>query len=156
MNKLIYVIIIIAIIYILFKFFNKTKKPTRKSNNVKLNKNDDTINYENDDKNFVNELSYDIKDEQIIMSNIKKMSIEEISQYADKLTKKFAKDINFLHVQIPKDLLKKIKKPIKDPKLKNILLNPTTLGNAAYIAVNSIEPYKSRSKKALIFLLDKL
>lgn len=102
-------------------------------------------------------LSYDPKDENKIMMNIKKMTVKDIAEYADKITKKYAKNNDFLKKSVPANLVNELgKTPLNDPQIKKIILNPTTLGNAAYVATYSSEPYKSRAKKGLMFLLEKI
>lgn len=96
-----------------------------------------------------NGMSYNIMYKPIIMEMIRTniLTMDEISQYGDVICKHNAKNINFLKEQISdyEDMVKNIKE--KD-------LNPTTIGNCAYIAIHSPEPYKSYLKKVYDTILN--
>ena len=86
-------------------------------------------------------MSYDFRDENEIMSKISDMSMEEVSRYADIVAKNSCKNIEFLKSQFAH--LDKEPEFYKDSRAHN----PTSLGNAAYLALNSPQPYAGKSKK---------
>ena len=97
-------------------------------------------------------LSYDVKDEEKIANNLPNMDLEKMAQYADKVTKANANNKKFLKMQLPEDLLEKLKAIELNDDNKHMLLNPTTFGNSAFIVLNSTEPYKTRAKEAVDYL----
>jgi len=102
-------------------------------------------------------ISYPLEDEEKIAAQLPNMTIEQMAKYADKVTLKHINDEQFLKTQVPDDLLTRLQTaPFHDEEAKFMLLNPTVLGNSAYIALNAKEPYASRAKTALEFLKTKL
>ena len=98
-------------------------------------------------------LGYDLKDEAKIREQLPNMSIQEMAKYADKVTKENAKNEDFLKAQLPDGLVNKLKEVTLDDKIKKMMLSPTTFGNSAYVVINSPEPYKSRAKGAIDYLM---
>lgn len=93
-------------------------------------------------------MSYSLADEQKIMARLKSQSIEQNSQYADQVAKANVMDLDFLAGQVPEDF--------SYQEITESDLNPTSIGNVAYIAVHSPEPYASRAQglyQRLLFAL---
>lgn len=174
-NKIIFLIIAAAVIVGLYFLLskNKNKKPTSINNipNIQDMPNVPNIPLGPDGKQLTQEemeqrlkeaeemLGYNLEDEEKIMEKIKlDASVDHLAQYADKITKQYVSDEKFLQAQLPEDLLDKLKTvPVDTDEMAYYsLMNPTTLGNSAYIVINAQEPYKSRAKQALDYLLSKL
>lgn len=87
-------------------------------------------------------MSYSIFDEQMIMKGIvdRNYDINFTSQYADSICKNNALNIGFLKEQFSEDI------KIEDASEK--WLNPTSIGNIAYIATNSPPPYDQKAFRA--------
>lgn len=96
----------------------------------------DKLNLNNDVMNNLSHsygMSYNIADEKKIMKTIWCKTIEEIAEYADIVTRKYHNDPIFLEQQfsmITDDIV-----------ITQEMLNPTSIGNIAYIAVHSPAPY---------------
>ena len=100
-------------------------------------------------------MSYNIQDTENIMKTIKSKTIEEISIYADKICQYNVQNIEFLkaHFADPEKMYKSLEEQLISNS-NNHLLNPTCIGNSAYIAIHSIEPYKAYSKKSFDILMN--
>lgn len=94
-------------------------------------------------------MSYNLADEPKIMANILNMSIREMSKYADVVIKLNYNNNAFLEDQIPSTYMQKYETIYGDN-----VFNPTSIGNAAYLATYSPEPYASRSRYILNTILD--
>jgi hypothetical protein len=98
-------------------------------------------------------IAYNLDDEKKIISLLPNMTIEEIAKYADIITIMNADNEKFLKNQITDDLIN----ICKDSLNKNEdILNPTSLGNLAYVALNSKKPYSTKAREAVKFLKSKL
>jgi len=98
-------------------------------------------------------MSYNMSEEESIMRNIKKMTPVQISIYADEICMQTALNSEFLkrHFNISSTALHELEEEIE--KNPNKVLNPTTLGNLAYIIVHSPEPYNKVAQEQFDFLM---
>lgn len=88
------------------------------------------------------------------MNNIKngKLSIDKISMYADKVCKSNATNLEFLQNQFPNlDIKPENLFDINNPDVE--WDNATSLGNIAYIALYSPEPYNEHAKNIYNYLM---
>ena len=101
-------------------------------------------------------MSYDLNDEKQIMKNIKNMSINEIAKFADIVAKTNSKNLTFLEGQFSADNIDQIMIDIENETSVNKMLNPTSIGNSAIIAIEAPEPYKSKAKLLFDMLISKV
>ena len=155
MNK--YIIIgVIALLVIIGIFFFKRKSNNKSSDQTKMMAENQEMNAQ-EMQQMQQMLAYDIRDEPKIMQNIKNMEMNEIKIYADKLTKENVTNKEFLEIQFPEAIDQKLATiDFSNKEIKDALINPTVLGNAAYIASNSMQPYKDRAARAFNFLFSKV
>lgn len=157
-NKIIFIVIIGFVILGLFFLMSK-KSPKKIEKNNKKEKLLTKAEIEKRIKEEEEIIGYKYEDEEKIMENIRaNRSLNNLANYADKITRQYINDEKFLQAQLPEDLLTKLKSvPIDKNKMARVnLINPTTIGNTAFIIKNSAEPYKSRAQQALNYLLNKL
>lgn len=91
-------------------------------------------------------MAYSLFDEPQIYREIRNRNydIEYMAQYADIICRNNATNLEFLEQQFTDEQLD------RDPTSRT--LNPTSMGNVAYIIINSPEPYKEKAK----IMLDKI
>lgn len=159
-----YLIAIIALIVLGLLFFlyrmknnksvNKTDQPNQPSqpsqqNQLDMSDKSGKLSEEEMKQNIQKILSYDIDDEDDIIKQLPNMTVEEMSKYADLITKKNYEKQEFLDSVIREDIVEKIKEMVSDENIKNVMINPTMFGNLAFISLNTNDPYKSRANEAL-------
>jgi len=93
-------------------------------------------------------MSYNLLDEPQIMADILNKTTEQMAVYADVVSKRNYNDIDFLENQLSLTYMEKI------PAITDVAFNPTSIGNMAYLAAYSPEPYAARSKHELNLILD--
>lgn len=101
-------------------------------------------------------MSYKLSDEEAIMKTIKSKSIEEVAQYADIVTKSNATDVTFLQQQLPDFTPTTVQKGLADPVNRKNYLNPTSIGNIAYVATHAILPYSATARESYDLIMSNL
>ena len=150
MNYWIIAMILVSILCLCIIFMNNYKETKNKKKKQLSKKDLGTIS-----KNMG--MSYNISDGPEIMKTIKSKSIEDISNYADIVCKNNAQNDDFLkqHFNDFDQTYKFMSGELENNPSSN-LLNPTTIGNAAYISIHSPDPYKTNSKKIFDLLITHL
>ena len=107
-------------------------------------------------ENNIKELvGYNLEDSAKIMGSLKGQPIEEVSKYADKVCKENSSNVDFLKQQFsdPDNMYKTIEESLKGKPDNNQILNPTSIGNSAFIALNAPTPYNEHGKKTFELLM---
>jgi hypothetical protein len=89
-------------------------------------------------------MSFNLSNELRIMQTLKNKCIDEIAQYADVIAKTNATNVEFLQQQL--QYITVLREDLRDPN-KRKLLNLTSYGNMAYIAIHAPPPYNSITRE---------
>jgi len=86
------------------------------------------------------------------LDRILSLSLEEQAAYADQTCRDHCTEIVFLEQNLPSSYLDSLSKKIIDKSW--MYFRSETLGNLAYIALNSVEPYTNRARNTLLIIND--